>query len=131
MQIINKGQANNLVFTLFELTTISNPTYLLEVENKQTKSKAYCILTNELTLEITRYNEFVVTETTSPNPLLSEISLSEGDHLYTVYEQASTTNLDPTGLTAVEQMELQVKDSSANTNTAYEGASTTNTVYEG
>lgn len=131
MQIINKGQANNLVFTLFELTTISNPTYLLEVENKQTKSKAYCILTNELTLEITRYNEFVVTETTSPNPLLSQISLSEGDHLYTVYEQASTTNLDPTGLTAVEQMELQVKDSSANTNTAYEGASTTNTVYEG
>lgn len=131
MQIINKGQANNLVFTLFELTTISNPTYLLEVENKQTKSKAYCILTNELTLEITRYNEFVVTETTSPNPLLSQISLSEGDHLYTVYEQASTTNLDPTGLTAVEQMELQVKYSSANTNTAYEGASTTNTVYEG
>lgn len=131
MQIVNKGQANNLVFTLFELTTISNPTYLLEVENKQTKTKAYCILTNELTLEITRYNEFVVTETDSPNPLLSEISLSEGDHLYTVYEQASTTNLNPTGLTVVEQMELQVKDTTANANTAYEGASTTNTVYEG
>jgi hypothetical protein len=129
--VINRGQANTCTFTLYEMTTISNPVYLFEAENKQTKQKSYCILTPELSTQLVRFNQFVITETDTPDPLASEISLTEGDYKYTVYQQASTTNLSPTGLTAVEEMELQVKDSTANTNTAYDGASTTNTAYEG
>lgn len=129
--IINRGSANTCCFTLYEKTTISNPTYLLEVENKQTRVKSYCILTPELSTHLVRFNKFTITEKDNPNPLACEISLSEGDHWYTVYEQASTTNLNPTGLTVVEEMELQVKDSTANANTAYDSAVTTNTAYEG
>ena len=130
MLIINKNTTNTIAPTLYEKTTLSPVYYLLEFENKQTKEKSYCIPT-ELSTELQRYNKFIITDTSSPVPLNGEVNLKEGDYTYTFYEQSSSTNLDPTGLTSVEEMECHVKDSTSFANTEYVGASSDNTVYEG
>jgi hypothetical protein len=127
---LTKNTANTVVVTLEENRSISNAYYLFEFKNNQTGVKSYCIPDN-ISTEVQRYDEFVITETSSPVALNGEVELDEGEYTYTVYEQASSTNLNPSGLTSVEMGLCKVFDSSNNTNTEYSGASTTNTVYEG
>ena len=130
MLTINKGDSNDLVLTLKERSILPNPTYLFEFENEQTHVKSYC-LTTDISTDIERYNEFIITEQSSPDPLQGEVSLTEGNYLYTIYEQTSTTNLSPTGLDEVETGYLKVKDATSFVNTYYSGAEVNNTAYEG
>ena len=116
--LINKN-SNNYVFpTLFELSTLSPVYYLFEFENDQTKVKYYCIPT-ELSTELTRYNKFNIQDTSNPVALSGQVDLPVGNYTYRVYEQSSSTNLDPTGLNQVELDICQVKDGSTFTNTDY------------
>lgn len=127
--LINKN-SNNYVFpTLFELSTLSPVYYLFEFENDQTKEKYYCIPT-ELSTELARYNKFNIQDTSNPVALNGQVNLPVGNYTYRVYEQSSSTNLDPTGLNQVELDICQVKDSSTFTNTDY-SPDLENTYYEG
>lgn len=103
MLSIVKAQANIIVVTLEEKTTIT-PTvhYLWKFVNDQDGSIDYCIAT-DTSLYDYRYNQFSIVETANPTPLSGEVSLQLGFGKYYVYEQVSSTNLDPTGLTLVEQ----------------------------
>jgi hypothetical protein len=76
---------------------------LFEFINNQTQIKYYCI-SSDLSLYPERYNKFtIVVKTTTPSPLVGEINIPLGDeYTYNVYEQVSSTNLVPTGLTVVE-----------------------------
>lgn len=126
--LLNKNQSNTINPTLFELTTVSPAFYLFEFINQQTKKKTYCIPT-ELSIELQRYNEFIIIEKTSPNPLNGEVELSAGSYDYNVYEQTNNTNLDPTGLNIVEEGLCKVK---GNTQyyTSYPAPTVINTQYE-
>jgi len=99
----NKASANTIVVTLKEKTTLSPVYYLWQFESKQSGVKRYCIAT-DISQYKDRYNEFVITETSTPTPTNGQISLAEGGEWnYTVYEQSSNSNLNPTGLTVVER----------------------------
>lgn len=127
--LINKNSNNYVYPTLFELSTLSPVYYLFEFENDQTKVKYYCIPT-ELSTELTRYNKFNIQDTSNPVALSGQVNLPVGNYTYRVYEQSSSTNLDPTGLNQVELDICQVKDSSTFTNTDY-SPDLENTYYEG
>jgi hypothetical protein len=76
------------VITVTELTTIQNPKYLFEFIEEQNDSKVYCILDN-ISTSTERFDEFVIedgVDVTFPY---------NGFYTYKVYQQESTTNLDP------------------------------------
>lgn len=95
MLIIVQGQANDIIVTLKEKQTLTNPNFLFVFKNKQSKIVATCIApdTSDFTY---RYNEFSITETVLPNGLNAEVYLPNvNEHHYEVYEQVSATNLNP------------------------------------
>lgn len=103
MIVIEKNQANVVVVTLEEKRTITNAKYLFVFTNDQSVSDiSYCIPT-DTSLYPERYNKFSITDTPSPAALSGQVNLKPGFHKYFIYEQASSTNLDPAGLTLVEQ----------------------------
>lgn len=128
MLTIDKGQTKNWVMTLTEKTTLVDPYYLFEAYNKETLNYTYMILPSDSSVYSDRYNLYSVTEMDTP-VTAGQISLTAGEYIYKVYEQASAVNTNPTGLNCVEENALQVKESI--NNTEYNGASLTNTVYEG
>jgi len=118
-----------VVLTLSEKITISSPYFLFEFINNQTQQKYYCI-SADLSLYPERYNKFtIVVKTTTPAPLSGEIQIPLGDeYTYNVYEQSNNTNLDPTGLTVVENglmtydktLATRIENESTLTRKAYE-----------
>lgn len=100
--VIEKNQANIVVVTLEEKRTITNAKYLFKFENDQSKDISYCIPTDTSSYP-ERYNKFSITDTANPLPLSGQVNLKSGFHHYYIYEQASSTNLNPAGLTLVEQ----------------------------
>jgi len=103
MLSIVKSSANTIVVTLAEKTTLTGTVYYLwKFVNDQDGSIDYCIAT-DLSLYTYRYNQFTITDQASPAPLSGQVSLQTGFGKYYVYEQASSTSLDPTGKTLVEE----------------------------
>ena len=130
MIVINKGASTNFVNTLYELSQLTDPNYLFEFESDQTKVKYYTIITDVSTNK-PRYNEFNFQEGLINDPTNGNLILgSAGFYNYKVYEQSSSSNLDPTGLNEVEQGKMKLIDSnyqpSFNQHTV---SPTTNVVY--
>jgi hypothetical protein len=95
MQIINKGQNNFLVFTLTEKVTLNNPYYLFSFKHQVLMSTVNFIA-SDVSGFPTRYNKFLITETTGTVNLTSGIvSLPEtGFYEYAIYQQTSSSNLN-------------------------------------
>ena len=90
-----KSTSNNIVCTLTEKQTLTNPYYLFVFTDEVTKINYACIAA-DISLYPERYNNFTIIETTTPNALNGEIELvNTGFYSYVVYEQHSSTNLDP------------------------------------
>lgn len=120
---IQQGQSNDVVLTLSEKATLTNPVYLFEFRNGFTNTPVYFIAQN-VSPHTDRYDEFTITETSVTDdldPLHGIVQLNPaGSWSYTVYEQSSTTNLDPTLTTSVvESGKVQV-NGTADTVYAYE-----------
>ena len=107
--LINENTTSNLTLTLKEKSTLSSPIYLFQFRNVTEKVSYYCIMA-DTSLYKDRYNEFVFTEGTD-SPLVGQLILGAGgQYEYFVYEQTSTTNLDPTlstGLVESGLMDLE------------------------
>jgi hypothetical protein len=89
-----KGDINDIVCTLTEKQTISNPYYLFSFTNDISGNSYQCIAT-DISTHKERFNEFEITEKESPDPLGGEIELAEtGFYHYTIYQQNSATNLN-------------------------------------
>ena len=129
MIVINKNTTNNFVATLYELSQLTDPNYLFQFESDQTKTKYYTIITDVSTNK-PRYNEFNFVEGLD-DPTNGSLDLgSPGFYNYKVYEQASSSNLDPTGLNEVEQGKLKLIDSTYQPSFNQHSVSpTTNIVY--
>lgn len=129
MIVINKNATTNFVATLYELSQLTNPNYLFEFESDQTKVKYYSII-SDISTNKPRYNEFNFIEGADDPTNGSLVLGSAGFYNYKVYEQASSSNLDPTGLNKVEEGKLKLIDSTYQPSfTQHSVSPTTNVVY--
>ena len=87
MLLITKGETKFWYLTLTEKVTISNPKFLFSVTHRQTM-KEYNFLLTDVSAFKERYNKFSINENT--------YNFFEGEYMYEVYAQTSSTNLDPT-----------------------------------
>lgn len=121
MILINKGQGNTVALTLTEKTTISDPVYYLFHFQQQQKNENYYFIAADTSQYPIRYNLFNIVETSNPDPLAGEVSISlPGRCLYFIYAQNSATNLDPEDADElVEQGFVEVKGSASSTDSDY------------
>ena len=119
---LKKNQVNsNITLTLTEKTTITGANYLFQFTSDQTKEDYFLICQDLATTEQKkRFNLFDITEGVD-DPLNSKIVLGlSGMYHYYIYEQASDTNLDPTGLTIVERGIMTLKGTQDSNYISYE-----------
>ena len=98
MIVLTKGQTQNIFLTLTEKQLLVDPNYLFVFTGVTTNTQVKFVKLNatDTSLYKNRYNkfEFVV------NTLFANRDAEQ--FIYNVYEQASTTNTDPTGLNLLE-----------------------------
>jgi hypothetical protein len=112
---------NYLVATLTEKCTLDNPVFLVEFINQITLQKRYCIA-EDISEYPDRYNKLVIDNDPEPvDPLEGEVDLSvRGYYHYKVYEQSSTTNLDPDNAVGLVERGIAKVEYTAQTVTEYE-----------
>lgn len=115
---ITKGQANTVVLTLTEKSTLTSPDYLFVFKSDQTEVE-FIFIAADTSLYPERYNEFTITETANPDPLDGEVELPNTKfYSYTIYEQNSATNLDPSQATGIVEVgKVEVFDTASTDNT--------------
>jgi hypothetical protein len=102
---LTKGQTQNIILTLTEKQLLTSPNYLFIFENRSTNTDIKFVRLNntDISQYKERYNEFSIVVNSFFNTALN------GQYTYTIYEQTSTTNTNPTGLNLLESgiMELE------------------------
>jgi hypothetical protein len=102
---LTKGQTQNIILTLTEKQLLTSPNYLFIFENRSTNTDIKFVRLNNTDISAykERYNEFTIVVNSFFNTALN------GQYTYTIYEQASASNLNPTGLNLLESgiMELE------------------------
>ena len=102
---VTRGQSNSVVFTLTEKTTLSSPYFLVVFNNLATNELVYAICPDTST-QTTRYNLLTIIESNTSIPLSGQVKLVEGIYQYKVYEQTSSSNLDPSLSTSLVETGL-------------------------
>jgi hypothetical protein len=101
---LTKGQTQNIILTLTEKQLLTSPNYLFVFENRSTNTEIKFVKLNatDISAYKDRFNEFNIVVNSYFNTALN------GQYTYTIYEQTSTTNTNPTGLNLLESgiMEL-------------------------
>lgn len=121
--ILQKATNNtNIALTLHEKTTLNPVYYLFEFQNDQTKVKYYQVFTDVSVAGSARqranlFNIEVVNSGSGANKIILG---NVGLYHYTIYEQSSSSNLDPTGLTIVERGQMRLYDSETSQYVAHE-----------
>jgi hypothetical protein len=102
---LTKGETQNIILTLTEKQLLTSPNYLFVFENRSTNTYVKFVKLNNTDISAykERFNEFSIVVNSYFNTSLN------GQYTYTIYEQTSTTNTDPTGLNLLESgiMELE------------------------
>lgn len=131
MILITKNTTNTAILTLSEKTTIATPVYLFEVLNDQTNISK-CFIAQDISNNPERYNEFYIIDNVTELPLVGQVDFGYiGFYKYNIYEQSSTTNLDPLLATnLIDNGKLKVIESVTSL-PEYTGNQTTYVVYGG
>ena len=106
MIVLQKATTNtNLVFTLNEDVTLSSPVFLFVFSKGGVD---YPVISTDLatTAQKARFNKFTITEGASDPTNGSFIIGSTGVYELVIYEQSSSTNLDPDSATGVVERTL-------------------------
>ena len=98
MMRLTKGQTQGVILTLTEKELLTTPNYLFVFTNRSSNTTVSFIklYATDLSLYKDRFNEFSITTNTYFNTALN------GQYDYQIYEQVSTSNLNPTGLNELE-----------------------------
>lgn len=130
MQIINKGQNNFLIFTLSEKVTLTNPYYLFTFKHQVLMSSVNFIA-SDVSGFPTRFNKFLITETTgSVNLTSGVVSLPEtGFYEYAIYEQTSSSNLNLANVTGLLEIGMVKVESTLPIYNEYDNQSKTIITY--
>jgi len=99
-----KGQTQSIILTLTEKQLLTSPNYLFVFTNRSANTEIKFVKLNntDVSQYKDRYNEFsFVTNTNFATAL-------NGQYDYEIYEQVSTSNINPAGLNMIESgiMEL-------------------------
>lgn len=131
MILINKNTTNKVILTLSEKTTLTNAVYLFEVTNDMSNS-VKCFIAEDISTNKLRYNEFDFIENVTEDLLNGTFSLElSGFYKYNVYEQSSTTNLNPLlALNLIDKGKLNVV-SQMSTYPVYTGNENNTIIYGG
>lgn len=104
MIVLYKYDAQEIYLTLTEKQELSNPNYLFVFKSRSTNQEVKFVLLNvdDMSLHKSRYNKFHIS--------VNDYFLNEqtGDYTYSVYEQTSTTNIDPNNLHLLENGLMQL-----------------------
>lgn len=111
--LLTKSSVNlNVALSLKEKTTLYPVCYLFEFQNDQTKVKYYQIFTDASTVTYNQrfWNIFNIEVVNSGSGANKIILGNTGLYHYAIYQQSSSSNLDPTGLTIVERGQMRLID---------------------
>jgi len=101
---LTKGQTQNIILTLTEKQLLPYPNYLFIFTNRSANTEVKFVSLNntDISQYKDRYNEFSIVTNTNFSTALN------GQYDYDIYEQTSTSNLNPAGLNLLESgiMEL-------------------------
>jgi hypothetical protein len=101
---LTKGATQNIILTLTEKQLLTNPNYLFVFTNRSANTEVKFVRLNntDISQYKDRYNEFSIVTNTNFSTALN------GQYDYDIYEQTSTSNLNPAGLNLLESgiMEL-------------------------
>jgi hypothetical protein len=101
---LTKGATQNIILTLTEKQLLTNPNYLFVFTNRSANTEVKFVRLNntDISQYKDRYNEFSIVTNTNFSTALN------GQYNYDIYEQTSTSNLNPAGLNLLESgiMEL-------------------------
>tara|TARA_R110000868_G_scaffold158316_1_gene386301 strand:+ start:2220 stop:2594 length:375 start_codon:yes stop_codon:yes gene_type:complete len=95
---LTKGATQFMYLTLTEKELLTNPNYLFVFRSRSTNTEVKFVLLNntDISLFKDRYNKFSLVTNTYFNTSLI------GQYTYEIYEQASSSNTNPTGLNMLE-----------------------------
>jgi len=116
---LTKGQTQYIYLTLTEKQLLSNPNYLFIFTNRSSNLQVKFVLLNaaDVSQYKDRYNKFsIVTNTYFGSSL-------NGQWTYDVYEQVSSSNINPAGLNQLESGIMMLNQAS----TVYTEYATTDT----
>lgn len=113
---LTKGATSTIICTLAEKQTITDANFLFVFTSRMTNEQVKFVLVSaaDVSTNKTRWNEFAIVTNTY------FLNYAEGWYNYEVYEQESTINTDPTGLTLVEAGEMFLTDGQEVTTTEYD-----------
>jgi hypothetical protein len=101
---LTKGATQNIILTLTEKQLLTNPNYLFVFTNRSANTEVKFVKLNntDISQYKDRFNEFSIVTNTNFSTALN------GQYDYDIYEQTSTSNLNPAGLNLLESgiMEL-------------------------
>lgn len=122
MIYLQKGQTNKVVLTLSEKATLTNPNWLFVFKSRISNEiiKFVILGSSDLSSYKERFNSFNIVTNTYFN------SKTSGEWSYTIYEQTSTSNVNPALATGiVEQGQMNLKDATDFNYTSYNNAPNT------
>lgn len=85
---LERYQTSTLIVTVTEYQTLTAPYWLLEFTHEQSFESVTCILPN-ISTSTSRFDEFVIED------LVDVTFLYAGFYTYRIFEQTSSSNLDP------------------------------------
>ncbi len=120
MILLTKGTTGTIIVTLAEKQELTDPNFLFIFTSHITNETISFVLVSasDVSTNKERWNEFSITVNTY------FANYSEGWYTYQVYEQESSDNTDPTGLTEVESGLMFLSDGSEPTTTKYDNSVT-------
>lgn len=104
---LTKGLTQNIILTLTEKATTASPIFLFVFTNRSSNEEIKFIKLNnqDISLYQERYDKFtIVVDDYFSNSLA-------GQYTYNVYQNSSTTNLNPNGLVLLENGIMELIDS--------------------
>jgi len=119
--VLQKAATNeDIVFTLKENSTLTNPYYLFEFVSEGNKS--YTCISADLATEAqkARFNKFTFIEGVDDRTNGSLILGNTGVYRVNVYEQVSSTNLDVDNASFVEYTMMRLIDAESSNYVAHE-----------
>jgi len=117
MLTLTKGQTEQIIYTGTELAVLVNPFFLFVCTNNVTENIVKFVATN--TSSTKRFDQSsIVTNTYFANE-------DAGLWSYQIYEQASSSNINQTGLNMVEEGYLQLYDVASAADSVFDGQDNT------
>jgi hypothetical protein len=120
MILLTKATTGTLILTLAEKQTITDANFLFVFTSHITNEVISFVLVSsaDVSTNKERWNEFTIVVNTYFG------NYGEGWYTYSVYEQESAVDTDPTGLTEVESGLMFLSDGSEPTTTQYDNSVT-------